>query len=281
MPQPLTRTSRAAAPLPDPFHLLAHSKYGVRFRRGEVVMIAGPPGAGKSMLALSAALTWARQGVPVLYISADSNEATMASRAAACVTGHPVDTVAKTIEIGLWAEEYAPRLAELPIRFEYDDCDPTIGDIANGLTAFLEVWGTAPHVIILDNLMNMTSDDSNEWQGMRNAVKQLHYIARKSKACVVVLHHTSEQDSHFVESAPPRSAIQGKVSQLPALILTVANKGGEMFIGVVKHRHGPADVMAKDPVRMIADFTCCRIHDKSLAQEVGFYGRVAPQPVYA
>lgn len=273
MPQPLTRTSRAAAPLPDPFHGLANSRYHVRFRRGEVVMIAGPPGAGKSMLALAASMRWADLGVPCLYISADSNEATMASRAAACATGHPIETVAKTIEIGLWSDEYASRLAQLPIRFEYDDTDPSITDIANGLTAFCEVWGAAPQVIVLDNLMNMSSDDSNEWAGMRNAVKQLHYIARKSKACVVVLHHTSEQDPHHVESAPPRSAIQGKVSQLPALILTVAHRGGEMFVGVVKNRHGPADVGAKDPVRMIVDFTCCRIHDRTLAEEVGFYGR--------
>lgn len=267
MPQPLTRTSRAAAPLPDPFRSLAQSKYHVRFRRGEVVMVAGPPGAGKSMLALAAAIN---MRVPTLYISADSNESTMAARAAACVTGHPIETVAKTIEIGLWREEYAVRLADVPVRFEYDDTDPTIDDIAHALTAFVEVWGETPHLLVLDNLMNMSTDDANEWQGMRGAVKQLHYIARKSKACVLVLHHTSEQDSGHIESAPPRSAIQGKVSQLPALILTVANRGGELFVGVVKNRHGPADVGAKDPVRMIMDFATCRVYDQTLQEE--FYG---------
>lgn len=224
-------------------------------------MVAGPPGAGKSVLALVASIRLAQQGVPVLYISADSNEATMAARAAACVTGHPVDDVATTIEVGLWAEEYGARMAALPIRFEYDDTDPTITDIANGLTAFLEVWGEAPHVIVLDNLMNMTSDDSNEWAGMRQAVKQLHYIARKSNACVMVLHHTSEQDSNHIRSAPPRGAIQGKVSQLPALILTIANDGGQLMVAVVKNRHGPADPGATDPVRMIVDFATCKIYD--------------------
>ncbi len=268
MPQPLTRTSRAAAPLPDPYAALANSRYHARLRRGEVVMVAGPPGAGKSVFALVAALRLAEKGVPCLYISADSNEATMAARAAAAVTGHPVDTVAKTIEVGLWGEEYAWRLADLPIRFEYDDTDPSINDIANGLTAFLEVWGEAPHLIILDNLMNMNTGDSNEWQGMRGAVKQLHYVARKSKSCVLVLHHTSEQESAHVESAPPRGAIQGKVSQLPALILTVANRDGELFVGVVKNRHGPADVQAREPVRMICDFATCQVYDVPLHQEV-------------
>ncbi len=261
MPQPLTRTSKAAAPLPDPFQVLAESRYKVRFRPGEVVMIAGPPGAGKSMVTLAAVIN---MKVPTLYISADSNEATMAARAAACVTGHPTETVARTIEVGLWREEYADRMASLPLRFEYDDTDPSINDIANALTAFVEVWGHPPKVVVLDNLMNMSSDDGNEWQGMRTAVKQLHYIARKSKACVIVLHHTSEQDPSHVDSAPPRGAIQGKVSQLPALILTMASNGAEVLVGVVKNRHGPADVAAKDPVRMVVDFTNCRVHDKPL-----------------
>lgn len=260
MPQPLTRTSRAASPLPDPFPALADSRYHARLRRGEVVMVAGPPGAGKSVFALVAGIRLAQAGVPVLYISADSNEATMAARAGAAVTGHPVNDVARTIEVGLWAEEYGGRMAQLPIRFEYDDTDPSMNDIANAMTAFLEVWGEAPHVVVLDNLMNM-STEGDEWTGMRNAVKQLHYVARKSKACVFVLHHTSEQDSRYVESAPPRSAIQGKVSQLPALILTIANREGEMFVGVVKNRHGPADVTAQQPVRMIVDFATCKIYD--------------------
>lgn len=266
MPQPLTRTSQAASPLPDAYPGLANSKYKVRLRRGEVVMVAGPPGAGKSVFALVAALRLAGQGVPVLYISADSNEATMAARAAACVTGHPVDVVARTIEIGLWSEEYGGRMAALPIRFEYDDTDPSIDDIANGLTAFMEVWGEAPQVIVLDNLMNM-STDGDEWQGLRSAVKQLHYIARKSKACVLVLHHTSEQDGSIVGCAPPRSAIQGKVSQLPALILTIANRDGELLVGVVKNRHGPDDVKATQPVRMIVDFATCQVHDVSLQDQ--------------
>src|SRR6266480_3661730 len=201
MPVPLTRAAngRAASPLPDPFPALAKSKFCVRFRRGQVAMLAGPPGAGKSMFALVAAL---KMGVPTLYISADSDEDTMAARAAAAVTKHPVRDVEKTIEYGLFRDEYGPRLATLPIRFEYDPSDPSIQDIGHAVTAFKEVWGHPPDVLVLDNLMNMTSDDGNEWQGMRQAVKDLHWLERRSKMCVIVLHHTSEQDREHIQAAP-------------------------------------------------------------------------------
>jgi cytidylate kinase len=55
-------------------------------------MLAGPPGAGKSTLALSIAVL---SGVPTLYASMDTHEATMALRTTAMLTGlsqHEVET---------------------------------------------------------------------------------------------------------------------------------------------------------------------------------------------
>lgn len=263
MPVPLTRAARgkAASPLPVPFPGLADSRFQVQFRLGQLVMLAGPPGAGKSMLALSAALKMGAQGATCLYISADSDEDTMAARAAAVITGHPVNDIMQTIQFGLFREQYGDRLKKFPIRFEYDPTDPTVGDIANALTAWVEVWGTPPSLLVVDNLMNMSGGDTNEWQAMRQAVKDLHFLARKSRMCVLVLHHTSEQDASHIEQAPPRSAIQGKVSQLPSMILTVANYLGVMFVGVVKQRHGVTDPMAKEPVQLQVDFATCQVTD--------------------
>lgn len=261
MPVPLTRAARgrSAAPLPDPFPALATSPYKVRLRKGQVVMVAGPPGAGKTVWALAAVLAMRS---PCLYISADSDEDTMAARAAANLTGHPIDSVLQTIQYGLYAEEYGPVLRDCPIRFEYEPSDPSLQDISNSLTAWLELNGKYPDVLVLDNLMNLATNDGNEWQGMRQAVKDLHYLARKLRICVIVLHHTSEQDPGHIQSAPPRSAIQGKVSQLPALVLTLANNGSELYVAVVKNRHGPADPLAKAPVVMIVDFSCCRVRGR-------------------
>jgi RecA-family ATPase len=207
--------------------------------------------------------------VPTLYISADSDEDTMAARLAAALTKHDVHTVTETIQHGLYQDEYGALVDVLPIRFVFDPSEPSIEDIANALECWIEINGEPPHLIIIDNLMNMAGE-GNEWEAMRRNLKDLHWLARKSKACVVVLHHTSEQDKENIIGAPPRSAIQGKVSQLPSVILTMANDGGEMFVAVVKHRYGPQDPLAKNPIRMVADFTNCQIYDRRLSQELGW-----------
>jgi len=282
MPVPILRTAkgRHAAPLPDPFPTLATSRFNVRFRPGQVVMLAGPPGAGKTNLALVAALRMAAKGATCLYISADSDETTMAARAAAAITGHPVVEVERTIEFGLFAEEYGPRLALLPIRFEYDPSDPSIEDIGHAIAAWVELWGRPPDLLVVDNLMNLSGDDGNEWQAMRQSIKNLHWLARRIKSCVLLLHHTSEQESQHIESAPPRGAIQGKVSQLQSLILTTASRGGELFLAVVKNRHGLSDPMAREPLRWVVDFSNCRVFDQRLSEELASHGNTT-KGVYA
>jgi hypothetical protein len=70
-------------------------------------------------------------------------------------------------------------------------------------------------------------------------MKELKYLARATNSAVVVLHHTSEA----ITGTPcqPRSAIQGKVAQLPALICTLGVSGGSMGVAVVKNRYGRAN----------------------------------------
>jgi len=277
MPARLTRVAigQAAAPLPDPFPSLVNGKFGVRFRQGQVVMFAGPPGAGKSTVALIAAI---KMGVPTLYVSADSDEDTMAARAAAAITGHKVRDVEATITYGLFRDEYGERLNSLPIRFVFDPSEPSIQDIGSACTAFLESWGVYPKLLVVDNLMNLAGDSDVEVQTQKQGMRHLQWLARKTRACVLVLHHTSEQDENHVQSAPPRRAIQNKVSQLPSLILTMAHKDNEMFVAVVKHRHGLDDPKAESYLRWIVDFTVCRIDDKPMMPDVpayygGFNGR--------
>jgi hypothetical protein len=70
-------------------------------------------------------------------------------------------------------------------------------------------------------------------------MKELKYLARATNAAIMVLHHTSEA----VPGNPcqPRSAIQGKVSQLPALICTLGTVGTSLGVASVKNRYGRAD----------------------------------------
>ena len=86
--QAAARSTNDYALLPDLFSPLVDE--GIRFRRGQMTMIAGQPNAGKSLFALYMAV---KMNVPTLYISADTDAYTTAIRAAAMVTGHKVSTV--------------------------------------------------------------------------------------------------------------------------------------------------------------------------------------------
>ena len=74
-------------------------------------------------------------------------------------------------------------------------------------------------------------------------MKELKYLARDTNACVLVLHHTKEGFSGF--PCQPRAALQGMVSQIPAMVLTVGQmvQGADTYLCVapVKNRYGKAD----------------------------------------
>lgn len=231
---------------------LAQSRYKVQLERGQLAMIAGPPGGGKTALALIMAL---RMGVPTLYVAADSDELVMAARVGAALSGHRYEEVRRAVEHGVYDEVYGRLVNETKIRFLFDPSEPSLQDIVHALTCWLELWGSYPELIVIDNLINIRSDDANEWAGLRKTAKDLHFLARKTKAAVVVLHHTTEGEM------PTRSSIQGKITQLPSLIMTVYEDEGSMLVWVVKQRSGLADKNAKDPIRMMINFDRMKLHD--------------------
>jgi replicative DNA helicase len=231
----IRRPDKGGEPLPTVYHTL--EKAGVHFRRGEVAMLAGPPGAGKSTIGVDIAV---KVGVPTLYFSADSTELTMASRLGSMLTrGDVLDIEQMILRDPQWAGDLLARVDH--IRWVFDSA-PSFGDIGLEVEAFEEVWGEPPHLIVVDNLTDVTDDDGggDEFSTLRNTMKGMKYLARQSDAAVLVLHHTSEANEG--KPCPPRKAIHGKVSQMPALILTAAAaNNGYMALACVKNRQGPAD----------------------------------------
>jgi hypothetical protein len=211
------------------------------------MMIAGAPSAGKSLLALIAAM---RCGVPTLYISADSDEFTQITRAASSASGDTLSEVEEALEAGAEVV-YREAIGQAEhIHFTFDP-SPSLEDIALDVEAFIEAWGEAPALIVVDNLMNVQAEFGDEWSGMREIAKALHHYARTYGSAVWLLHHTSESSEYKVHECPPRRAIQGKVSQLPEVILTVAQDGqGHLLTAAVKNRNGPADPTGRSPVEL-------------------------------
>lgn len=244
--------------LPDLFPSLVRE--GIRFRRGQVTMIAGQPNSGKSLLALFYAI---EAGKPTLYISADTDAYTTAIRAAAVITGHQQHTIEDSFKAD-GADFYTEELSSLKhIEFSFDP-SPTLDDIQLMIQAYGEKYGEYPHLIIIDNLMNVAALHDNEWTGMRDIMKAAHHMARETDACIFVLHHTSEGEGD--PSLPPaRRAIQGKVSQLPEMILTVAMEpeSSQLRIACVKNRFAKHSAMGHQWVGLNADPSRMLLRDET------------------
>jgi predicted ATP-dependent serine protease len=225
-----------------PQTLRALKELQVDIRGSEISMIAGIPGAGKSSLALYIA---AHAKVPTLYICADTAAFTMTLRLAAMLTGRTQQEVENRLKQPDGQEWVRGILADAGHIVWSFDSAPNLDDIDNEVRAFEEVMGENPTLIVVDNLIDVADGAGDEWSALRATMKELKFLARDTGAAMLLLHHTSEGFNYDV--APPRSSLQGKVAQLPAVILTVHNDTARssMAIAAVKNRYGKADPTGK------------------------------------
>jgi KaiC/GvpD/RAD55 family RecA-like ATPase len=224
--------------MPTVMHSLGNA--GVHIRRSEVSMIAGQPGAGKSLLALWLAVHWAQQGLRGIYFSADSAELGQAARALSMVMHNlPVREAESLLEAeDDWALDNITKINNLYWSFEDDLSYENIND---EIQAFIELWGVCPDFVVVDNLTDVEGQSEDEWATQRRALKALVQLARRTDAATLILHHTSEDARVKEDPCPPRSSIQGKCSQKPAVILTVADRGSRRPVACVKNRYGQSD----------------------------------------
>lgn len=246
-----------ATPLPDVWKALSGKQ--IKFRRGQVCMIAAAPNVGKSMLALIYVI---KAQVPTLFFSADTDTTTVMMRAAAHLSGHSQIMVEQNLTSN--RHYYDKHLGNLDnIQFVFDS-SPSLDDIELEIKAYVELFGVPPELVVIDNLMNVAAESDNEWAGLRSIMVELHDMARKTEACVMVLHHVSEQTEYSKTTEPPhRRSIHGKVSQLPALILTLGfdpyNK--ILKVAAVKNRFGPHTADGSDHVGLFVNYELCQISD--------------------
>ena len=245
-----------ATPLPVVWKDLERN--GIKFRRGQVCMIAAAPNAGKSMLALVYAI---KAKIPTLFFSADTDTTTVMMRSAAALSGHSQLTVENNLNANpSYYKEHLEDMGHIQWVFE---SSPSLDDIELEIKAYVELYGKAPELIIIDNLMNVAAESDNEWAGLRAIMVELHDMARKTEACVMVLHHVSEASEYGSPTMPsPRRAIHGKISQLPSLVLTLAyDPQGMLRVAAVKNRFGQHTADASIWATLFVNFAACQIGD--------------------
>lgn len=255
-----TRPGVAGEPLPVVWPVLGRA--GITPRRGQVTMIAAPPGGGKSAFTLAYLV---KALVGSLYISADTDAWTTVVRALAMLTGRTQRDLELELldpELRGYFDHYLATLDNIKFVFE---TDPTYMDIYEEVLAYYEAMGEYPEVIVVDNLMNIVGEQEDEWAGMRETSKFLKRLGRETGAAVIVLHHVGESSSLNPLFPAPRHAIQGKVSQLPEMILTVAYnpESGHLAIAGVKMRQGKPDPSGRTYVNLIFDAASMTFIDRT------------------
>ena len=257
-------TTTKATPLPDVWNDLKSKQ--IRFRRGQVCMVAAAPNAGKSMFALIYAI---KADVPTLFFSADTDIATVMMRTAAHISGHNQTLVEENLNKS--THFYDSKFDQVKnIQWVFDS-SPSLDDLEMEIKAYIELYGIPPELIVIDNLMNVAAESDNEWAGLRQIMVELHDMARQTEACVMVLHHVSEQSEYGSTTEPPhRRSIHGKVSQLPAMILTLGYEPIQSLLRVaaVKNRFGKHTADGKDYVSLFVNYGSCQIYDSDT------YGRM-------
>lgn len=257
--QGFTKAIGQAEPLPLPPEL---SGCGWKIRRGQLVMVAGISGAGKS--------TWTqwlltRMGVRTLYGSADMDPWDATVNVAAMMTGHTKDAIEKAMQEGHDAY-YLDVLDGSRMHFFFDST-PSLDDLVAELDAYVEVWDEWPEVVVVDNLVNV--EDSGEYAGKMHILSELHSLAHSTGITVFILHHALESQQRDVTKPPAKKDIDSKVNHYPELILTIAlDQVNELFrIACVKQRGGPADATGGTFTTLKADPSRCQYRQYNAATE--------------
>lgn len=248
-------------PIPTPFSKFKYN--GIHFRRGSLSLVAAAPGGGKTALVQNIVQRGDGEGrvAKVLYLSADSDASQMFQRSAAMATGYELAEVERLMnEGGQEMLEERVRKASSHIQYSFDSTHTT-ESVMDELTAYALVHGSWPEVLCLDNLLNLDAGFDDEWRNLAEASFDLLNIARDTGAAVIALHHVG--GSHEMGDKPMGlDALRGKVSKLPALVLTLHRAGeGQMNVSVVKNRTSKGDASGNYGVTLRADLARMTITD--------------------
>lgn len=229
--------------LPTPFYGSLELA-GIRFWRSQLALVVGPGSAGKSVLIANLVVKWQR---PTLAFLLDQDQATAASRFAATEMNEPFLVLKRNLD----APETVDTLGRLGF-VQTDFKAESLDDIQRQLDAYIERYGVPPEVVVVDNLGNMTSGYAEEWAALKAMTLDLDIMARKYECLVLCAHHTTDAPS---TEPLPRSAILGKISQYPRLIISVAfnSFSCEYKLAAVKNSSGPTDPTASNPLTFNAN----------------------------
>lgn len=220
--------------LPSPFKRLTEA--GAKHRRGQLSVVGGASGGGKSAYATHLAV---HGGIPTLYFSADTDRTTLGTRVAAGLLNRTTDRVEHDLRSG--DIETWMAVEELSHIWWCWDSILSIQDVEQEVEAYGHANGEYPHLIVVDNLINIEEFEGGSREEKGEVMAGLQALANITGAHVLVLHHVmGEYEDGLIPI--PKSGLLDKVAKRPRLVLTTHRPSPEMFaVSIVKNSNGNAD----------------------------------------
>src|SRR5678816_3933815 len=156
--------------LPSPFRKL--TAMGALFRRGQVSLIGAGSGGGKSAVASHISIH-SEPRIPTIYFSADADKTTVGVRVAAGILNKPLRTVEDLLHDGDMEAWLAVEEATEHIWFCWDAA-PSLMDIEQEVSAYAYATGDWPHLIVVDNLINI-DPEGEVGHAQKDAVMPVSY----------------------------------------------------------------------------------------------------------
>lgn len=246
-------------PLPDLPGLESLSR-ALKFRKGQLVMVAGQPKSGKSALVQHIVDKWNVNG---LYFSADMSARDTATRLVAMNTGLTTDEVVQAMEDE--PREMARFEGILKGRntmFNFQS-SPALADIADEVSTYVEVFDAYPDVVVLDTLAKVREGEGQDFAGQSIVMDELHTLSRVTGALVIVVHHTTEGTTRSHTLPPRRKDLKNKLADLPEVVVTIAREGTLARVAVVAHRSAPCDASGDTYLELVSDLARCTFNEKA------------------
>jgi len=210
----------------------------VDFRTGDIAVLAGAPGGGKSLTALN----WAHRTTDsVLYLGQDSPRS-VRRRLVALTVNQPVHDIREE-DNDHWSQQILDYGGIGDVILNAGAV--SVQDIDDMIVAMTEWLMEPPKVVFVDNLIDMRSDeamhmDNNFYADILTNLKQL---AIEKDVGVVLLHHVSRGDAaEGTEPLTMTSLLFG--GEREARHVWGVYRGGDdrrVFIQVLKQQDGQAD----------------------------------------
>ena len=209
---------------------------GISFRRGQLILVAAAPGGGKSAL-LSHIVVHTRPKIPTLYFSCEMDAQTVGIQTAMSLLNKERYEVEEMIREG--DSEVLDVLQESTDHIWYHwDSQPSCFELADEVQAYGLATGAYPHLIIVDNLINVDSEGQADHRGKDATLHWLQKLAQITNAAVVVLHHVTK-DYNDGLTPIPLSGLMDQVGKRPRLVLTLFQFSDTLLgVRVVKNSIG-------------------------------------------